>query len=474
MQLEVRKPKAQTLLLILAILVVGSVGLQALAQVHVPAADASLRLDAASRAAVAGKYAQVLAGHYVFADKGSEMAAAIRAKLTAGSFDGISSPIEFAKTLTADVRAVVNDRHLRVEYNPSPVYSGGPVHIRVRRRRSGHSGHREMPPGMIAQTKRDNGGILEVKVLPGNIGYMFIRWMAPQTQPTKAAIAAAFAFLHHTNALIIDLRGNPGGMGYAELFMSYLSEGPRFVTAIAHWREGKSTREQIFKTQDMGAASYGNKKPVFVLTSRLTFSAAEGLAYEIQAFKRGLIVGETTGGGAHPSNQGFGAVPLGYGFSAFVPTGDVINPVTRTNWEGVGVKPNVRVPAGEALGKAWSLAAERLKAATTNPQRRLLFDALSLAKLEGSPTLTPAQLAGRYSMKGGGPVFTIIERGGNLYYQVSNPFRAEVPLVPSGGNRYNLNGVPGHSMTFFMKNGKIEMLPLLPNIFLHTPVLEKQ
>jgi C-terminal processing protease CtpA/Prc len=89
-------------------------------------------------------------------------------------------------------------------------------------------------------------------------------------------------------------------------------------------------------------------KPVYVLTSARTFSGGEECAYDFQTQKRATLVGETTGGGANPG----GPVSLGNGFLAFIPTGRAINPLTKTNWEHVGVKPDVAVPAAEALKTA--------------------------------------------------------------------------------------------------------------------------
>jgi C-terminal processing protease CtpA/Prc len=85
-------------------------------------------------------------------------------------------------------------------------------------------------------------------------------------------------------------------------------------------------------------------KPVYVLTSRRTFSGAEECAYDFQTQKRATLVGETTGGGANPGDD-FG---LAHGFLAFIPTGRAINPVTHTNWEHVGVKPDISVAAAKA------------------------------------------------------------------------------------------------------------------------------
>ena len=422
-------------------------------------------LDTMTRTDVAEKFAQALADEYTYADKGANMAEAIRNKLKSGSYDKLSSPAEFAHALQTDAQAVIHDLHLMVGFN------AGPGRVMMMRRGGPPS------PEMLAQMRKQNAAITEVKILDGNIGYMPVNGMLP-AQAANDAIAAAFAFLHNTDALIIDLRSNPGGSGYAEVYLSYLSEGPPYVTGHAHWR--KDNRDQEFKTTDMGKASYGAKKPVFVLISKQTFSAAEGLAYEIQAFKRGTLVGEKTGGGANPSAGG-GMVQLGHGFTANIPTGYVVNAVTGTNWEGVGVKPDVEVPADQALAKAWSLAASRLLTVQTDSQKRISLEALSLATLDGEPTLNHEQIAGFYGPTGARPIgggMTITENQGKLYLHrviYTNRGRQELEslLVPSGGDRFVPEGTPygSSSLTFFPKDGKVE---LLHNDRMGSAVLVKQ
>ncbi len=422
------------------------------------------QLTAAIRADVAEKYAQMLSERYVYVDKGAKMAAAIRARLQAGAYDKIISPWEFARALAADARAVVNDGHLNVFFSATPAGGHGPM---MMMRRGGQPSAQ-----MLAESARANGGIVDVRILDGNIGYMEVNIMALQDENGKAAIAAAFAFLRNTDAIILDLRGNTGGSGYAELFMSYFSEGAPITGATAYWREGDTTREQVFRTTDLGPLSYGAKKPLYVLTSHRTFSAAEGLAYEIQGFKRGTIVGETTGGGANPTNDG--NTRLGYGFSAFVPTGYVVSAATGTNWEGVGVKPDVDVPASEALGKAWSLAAEKLAAIASDPAQQTLLSALAAARLSGEPSLTAEQAAGVYGAPGK-PQFEVVVKDGRLYYRQRQPYPADFALTAAGGDHYRLDEFPDDfSMTFFMRDGKVQMIPMLPGIHMSTPVQEKQ
>src|SRR5262249_10166276 len=146
-------------------------------------------------------------------------------------------------------------------------------------------------------------------------------------------------------------RGNGGGdPNTVALYVSYLSEGEPFVVNRFHWRAGNRVEE--FRTTNLGDLAYGAHKPVFVLTSPMTFSGGEEMTYDLQALKRAVVVGEVTGGGGNPG----GSVPLGNQFVANIPSGQAVNPITGTSWEGVGVVPDVSTTAATALTKAHELA----------------------------------------------------------------------------------------------------------------------
>nr|AFB69918.1 interphotoreceptor retinoid-binding protein [uncultured bacterium] len=161
------------------------------------------------------------------------------------------------------------------------------------------------PPNAAPEIDKLNGAIRRAQILPGNIGYLEINGVPPFA---SKAIDAAFAFLKNTDALILDLRGNGGGAPETvAYYMSYLSEGePYMVLRVQTRHRGTSETH----TTNLGDRSYGTRRPVYVLTSYMTFSGGEELAYDIQGFKRGLVVGETTGGGANPgSPQAIGPEP---------------------------------------------------------------------------------------------------------------------------------------------------------------------
>jgi CubicO group peptidase (beta-lactamase class C family) len=293
-------------------------------------------LDAATRKDVVEALAAALDAHYVSPQPGQQMAQVVRSKLAAGDYDRIALSGELADALTTDIRSVVDDRHLKVRLAPP-----GP------------------PPGFtpraMSAVSDARGGIEEAKVLAGNIGYLSIRGELP-LQSAAEPIAAAFASLHDTDALIIDLRTNGGGSPETvALYVSYLSEGAPRVISRVHYREAGAAE---VKTTDLGTLSYGTHKPVFVLTSHNTISAGEAFAYDLQSSRRAVIVGEVTAGAANPGDYR----PLGHGLVAFVPAGYVANALTGGNWEGVGVMPDAEVPQEQALLEAQRRAVARLQA----------------------------------------------------------------------------------------------------------------
>lgn len=407
---------------------------------------ASVEIDARIRNDVMDSLAPALETQYAIPDVATKLAATVRAKRKSNAYKNISAAPVFARALTDDLLAVAHDKHLRV------IFSFGPVSV--------PAGPPGTPsPEAIDQMRKQNGLISKVEILEGNVGYMRVNGV-PSLEAARPAVAAAFAFVHNTDALIIDNRGNSGGdPNTVAFYVSYLSEGAPYVVNTFHWRVGNRVVE--FETTDLGELSYGAHKPVFVLTSPFTFSGGEELAYDLQVVKRATLVGEVTGGGANPG----GPVSLGHQFLVNMPGGQGINPITHTNWEGVGVKPDVPVSAAKALRKAQELAVERLAAAAQDaPARAALeavamkFQALDEADSGTAKRLANSEIVGTYTLEGGpGASVAILEDEGRLLQRaIGFP---DVALTYLNGNRYKPEGRPEGTFTSFRtRDGKTELL----------------
>ncbi|HLM55314.1 MAG TPA: S41 family peptidase [Pyrinomonadaceae bacterium] len=319
-----RAPSALALALIFAVAALAQQG---------PPEQPDGAVDAAVRKETIETLLKRLNDAYVFPETAAKMEQDVRARLARGEYDRITSARQFAEALTNHLREVSRDKHLGVRYSHQP------IPVRGERKEPSPEELEEMRGNL----KRINYGFERLERLPGNIGYMDLRGFTP-AEFGKETVAAAFNFLANTDALIVDLRKNGGGSPeMVQLICSYLFDTTPVHLNSLYWREGNRTQE-FWTLKDVSGKRYGNKE-VYVLTSKNTFSGAEEFSYNLKNLKRATIVGETTGGGAHPG----GGNRLSEHFAAFIPTGRAINPITKTNWEGTGVEPDVKVPADQAL-----------------------------------------------------------------------------------------------------------------------------
>jgi C-terminal processing protease CtpA/Prc len=190
--------------------------------------------------------------------------------------------------------------------------------------------------------------------MPGNIGYVKFNMFTPG-QAAQETAAAAMNFVANADALIFDLRENGGGSPEMIAFLSgYLFD--RKVHLNSFYNRETDETEEWHSREDVPGRRFGETKPVYVLTSGRTFSGAEEFTYNLKNLKRATIVGETTGGGAHPVN----ARDIAGRFTLMVPFARAINPITKTNWEGTGVEPDTKVPAADALDAALESARNRV------------------------------------------------------------------------------------------------------------------
>lgn len=306
-------------------------------------------VDAATKTLVIDTLIKELNDSYVFPETAKKMEADLRERLKNKEYDSMTSSKAFAAKITADLQSVSKDLHLRVRYSYQP--------IPARKDRGEPSA--EEKAQFDWSNKRINFGFEKVERMMGNIGYIDLRGFN-DPQAGAETVAAAMNFLANTEALIFDLRQNGGGdPEMVALISSYLfGEKPVHLNDL-YWRQGNKTDE--FWTKPALAAKKFANKDVYILTSKRTFSAAEEFTYNLKNLKRVTIVGETTGGGAHPG----GTVRFNEHFGAFIPIGRAINPISKTNWEGTGVEPDIKVSKELALKTAYLLALKK-SISTTN------------------------------------------------------------------------------------------------------------
>ncbi|HEY2038033.1 MAG TPA: S41 family peptidase [Edaphobacter sp.] len=304
----------------------------------------NVTVDAALRKKVMDGIAENLTESYIDADLAKQMVDAMKMHASKGEYDSITDGDMLASRLTKDLREVSHDKHLGVSFSP----------FKVPERKGPPSAEDEAR--MHQQMERDNCFFQKVEILPNNIGYIKFDAFADASfcGPT---VVAAMGFVAHTDALIFDIRQNGGGQpAMVTMVASYLFDKPTHLIDIYNRKEDKTTQNW---TLSYLPGQRLVKQPVFVLTSKRTFSGAEEFAFDLKNQKRATIVGETTGGGAHPVS---GHTVADY-FMVGVPFAKSLDPVTKTNWEGTGVEPDVKVDAADALTTAEKLALEKIRAA---------------------------------------------------------------------------------------------------------------
>ena len=290
------------------------------------------------RAAAIDTICARLKKYYVFPDIAARMETHMREKLAEGVFEKTTDPRAFADSLTQELRSISHDKHLGLFFGIDPDLQPKPDAALER---------------ILARLARrdQNYGLDRIEILEGNVGYMRIRSVMFPEEVKGVLDDLDEICWSNADAMIFDLRGNRGGdPQYMAYLFSYF-EKPHSINRI-YWRDRDRTDE--YWTQGSVPGDKMPDVPLFVLISRQTFSGAEEFAYDLQALKRATIVGEVSAGGANPASSWVVYKDL----RISIPIGRAINPVTETNWEGAGVKPDVEVPADSALTAALELAAK--------------------------------------------------------------------------------------------------------------------
>jgi C-terminal processing protease CtpA/Prc len=292
-----------------------------------------LKITASMRLSTIQAVLNIISESYVFPEVAKEIRASILKKIKQKEYDHITSAAALCEVVTLHLQEVSQDKHLGLKYSYQPMHP------------------KDIPSNQSDEDRRAylslfNFGFDKVERLPGNIGYLkFLKFFEPKIAGEVAI--SAMNFLANTSAMVIDLRDNTGGSpAMVALISSYFFDEEHVHLNDIYWRIENKT-EQYWTLPYVPGKKYVDKE-VYILTSQRTFSGAEEFAYNLKNLKRATIIGETTRGGAHPG--GFKLVNKH--FSVNVPSGRAINPITGTNWEGIGVKPDIEVPEELALKMA--------------------------------------------------------------------------------------------------------------------------
>jgi C-terminal processing protease CtpA/Prc len=308
-------------------------------------APTSAPVDKSERDRVIEALATKLSAGYVLPEAVGRIMEALRSANNAGEYDG-KAPQEFADAVGRTLRDAGHDKHFAVFYQPAPTVAA------------------EAATPAVDPRERLNFGLGKLERLRGNIGYLELVNFSDFRQQSAETASKWLSTLANFDAIILDLRRNSGGNDPMMAFIATYFFDPRPVHLNdIYWRDTNETSQ--FWTMAFVPGRRSAQQPLYILTSASTFSSAEDFCYSLQNLKRALVVGETTSGGAHSSR---GPQRLTPSFTAIIPVGRSISPITNTNWEGTGVTPDIKTSADASLSVAHLHALKSLLEKETDPQ----------------------------------------------------------------------------------------------------------
>ena len=255
----------------------------------------------------------------------------LRTNALAGTYSGINEPPELAQRLTRDLVEVTADKHLKVSAEAGPSAPADPAH----------------DAGFLRSV---NYGVMGIRQSQAEVAIVTINFFPElRTAPSLYNMyGGLMSLITSSRGLVIDLRGNMGGSPetVAHLMSYFFDVSPRKKIAEVIYRH--KAPQTYYTSERLAGPRYGKERPLVIIVSHSTFSAGEAFAYHLRAQRRAVIVGEATGGGANPGDS----FRLNDTFSAFIPTGRVVDAVTGANWEGSGIKPDIAATGDHALPSA--------------------------------------------------------------------------------------------------------------------------
>jgi len=313
-------------------------GILAMTNLHARQKEISLK----EKSVIVKSLSENILETYIDLEIAKKMTSELNANLKSSRYKSISSADEFSKVVTNDLQKISHDLHLKLNFEPKRIAQS--------KRTMPEEMKMKMEKMMALKMAEINYGFTEVKILNGNIGYLNLRMFA-DIDLARDAATAAMNFLSNTKAILIDLRTNGGGVpSMMQLLSSYFTGADPVVLSDFYERKTNS-KTQLLTFPNIDGKRMTNT-PLYILTSKNTFSAAEAFTYSLKHLDKAIVVGEVTKGGANRTKR----INLDDNFSVSMPYIQAIHPVTKSNWEGTGVQPTIKTTEKEAFVRAYIAA----------------------------------------------------------------------------------------------------------------------
>jgi hypothetical protein len=386
----------------------------------------------------------LLKANYIFPDVIPVMEKEVYRKLTAGEYTKLSTAEEFIRGLNNDLETLSKDRHIDIFFDP----------IRVKQIMAEEKGDQKKPayaPEFLQRAKYENYMVRKVERLDGNVGYLKFNAFV-DTVLSRKTLMAAMNLVANSEALVIDLRQNGGGDAKTLAFL--LSYFLPDSTLISKGRSRSSASLILnYSRKDPSITVFRKDMPVYVLVSKRTSSAAEAFAYTLQSYKRAVIIGEVTNGEANPGYL----FPVSSEMYIMIPAFENINPITKTNWQGKGVLPDILIQSDKALVAAQANAYQALAESSSNTELKAMYEWMSIGmNAELKPLALPESelklLQGEFADNR----HVTLVNGALYYYRGENPENRK-KLIPLTTDLFGLEGLPYFRLRF-VKNDKNELV----------------
>ena len=216
---------------------------------------------------------------YIYPDKAALISKAIIDKYKAGAYNKLQNRGEVANMLHTDIQKAHHDGHMRLMYDPGfekMLLTVLPDSLQKKEEAM-----------QLNDERLQNFAFIKADIISRNIGY--VRWdgFVGHVKEALPTYDAAFKFVSNAKALIIDMRYNGGGspdmVGAA---LNYFFDKKLPMNHIIDHKHDTAMRYT-----DPTATNFKLTMPVYVLTSKRTFSGAEDFTYAMKVAKRATIVG---------------------------------------------------------------------------------------------------------------------------------------------------------------------------------------